>query len=106
MDITNSINYIKLSKFLFKPTLIFLGVIFLLSLAQIVSLYFVYIPKYIVFFHDHLNEENLSILNDAMNKIVINISVWVFILLILNIVLINFLQSAKKLIKDIDEIKN
>jgi len=64
------------------------GMVFFVLLVKLIIYYFVYIPEHLEYFKDLLNEEQLKILGDAMNKIIFDVGAIVLVLLIINIMLI------------------
>lgn len=104
MNLSENSDYIKVSKFLLKPIFIFFVMICVIVTLEVASLYFVFVPKVINSFQGEFSFEQSFALKNAMNQIIMNMSVWLIVLLVINAFLIKIVHNAKNLVKGIDKL--
>lgn len=95
---TNSIEnkyYKKLASLSLTQLVIFLALILLVTTANIIAVYVVYIPDLLKPLQ-HLPSTSLASLESGLRKIVLNLSLWLFVLFIVNAALIYLVWCAKK----------
>jgi len=72
-----------------------IGIVFCVLFIKLIIYYFAYIPEHLEYYKGLLNEEQLKILGNAMNKIIFDVGAIVLVLLIINIMLIKQLFKIK-----------
>lgn len=102
MNILENPNFIKVSRFMIKPVWVFLGFVFVVFVMNVTIIYSISIPKYMSLIQSVLTDKELSIIEDLINKLIINIGMWAVVLFVFCIFLVFSLRDAKKLVKDIE----
>lgn len=84
------------SDFMNRVYVYVIGMVFLVLFIKLFIYYFSYIPDHLELYKDLMSKEQLINLGNVMNKIVYDIGVIVFVLLIVNVVLISYLYKVTK----------
>jgi len=95
-------DYAKLAKLSLNQLTAFLILVFVIVVANVVLIYLIYIPNLLEPI-DHLQPTTLASLESGFGKIIINLSVWLFVLFLVNMSLIRHVRNAKCLLRKMNE---
>lgn len=102
LDLKANPYYRRLSKLILWPLVILVVIVLLMVAANILILYFKYIPEILIPVEKYLTNEQLLSMQQAIGKIVENLSLWLFILMTTNISLIYIIWNVKKFLADLE----
>ena len=102
IDISQNPHYKRLNKLLLWPLVAFIGLIPVI----VISLIFLFYSKYVSELPALLGEQSLSpeiltFVISGIDKIIVNLSIWIFVLFVMNILLIYVIWNVKKLLIDL-----
>ncbi|VAW96916.1 hypothetical protein MNBD_GAMMA22-1249 [hydrothermal vent metagenome] len=103
MNLSTCKNYKLISELPLKYLIMFIFIVLSLYMAINITLLYVLIPDVLNLVQENINDVQLMILKNAMNKILLNSSFGTMMLFILNVLMIILLLKAKKLILEIDK---
>ncbi len=94
-------GYTQLTKLSLHQLVAFLALVFVIVVVNIVLMYTIYVPSLLEPLH-HLQPTTLSSLEAGFGKIILNLTVWLFVLFLVNASLVRHVWNAKKLLSRID----
>ena len=102
LDITQTDSYKRLDKLLLWPLIGFIGLVLVIVISLIYLIYLKHVPELMAFLMEQsLSTEALIFLESGINKIIVNLSIWIFILLLVNVLLVYVTWNTKKLLADL-----
>ncbi len=102
LDVTQTPYYKRLDKLLLWPLVGFIGLILVIVISLICLFYLKYVPELLALLMEQsLSPEILMFIESGINKIIVNLSVWIFVLFLMNILLVYVTWNVKKLLVDL-----
>ena len=98
MDMNQSIYYRRLSKLSLWPLVAAVGLASFAVVSHIVVYYFKHVPDVMPSVEESASPEVIASFLHAVNKIIISMSIWIFVLIILNAAFIYVVWNVKKLL--------
>lgn len=98
--------YKRLSKLMLWPIVALVGLVFVMLISHVLILYLIYIPTILTPIAQHLSPEQLVFMSESIEKIIENLSLWLFILMTANILLIYVILNVKKFLADLEGERN
>jgi hypothetical protein len=93
--------YQTLAKLPLWPVIGLICMVVVIVTSQIVVFYFRYIPALLAPAEQSLSPEILAFLSAGMHRIIVNLSVWVFVLVMVNVALIYVIGKIKRLCNEL-----
>lgn len=100
-DVMQSRRFNRISKLALWPLVAATSLISIIVVSQLVVFYFKYIPEILTLAAHSSPRETVIIIESGFHKIVLNLSVWIFVLLLVNSSMIYLIWNAKKVFRDI-----
>ena len=106
LDIKQNVYYRRLAKLALWPLVGFIGLIFVIVVSQILLFYLKYTPELLMPISQSLSPEMVVLIASGINRIIVNLSIWIFVLFVMNILLVYVIWNVKKLVVSLRERKS
>ena len=100
-DMKLSKYYKRLDRLMLWPLVSIIALLLVIVVSQIMIFYLKYIPELLGPTEQFLSPEMLAFITTGIEKIIFNLSIWLFVLFIMNILLIYVIWNVKKLLVDL-----
>ncbi len=101
VNITQNPYYKRLDKLLLWPLVIFIGLIPVIVISLIFLFYSKYVSElFVLLTGQSLSPEILTFIESGIDKIIVNLSVWIFASFSMNVLLVYVIWNVKKLFVD------
>lgn len=102
LNITQTSYYKRLDKLLLWPLVAYISLIPVFFIFQIYLFYSKYLSEIIALLMEQsLSPEMITFVESGIHKIIINLSVWIFVLFVMNIMLVYVIWNVRKLLVEV-----
>ena len=102
LNLTHNIYYRRLANVALWPAFAFLGIFPVIVVSVIFAFYLKYVPNLLVSMQQLVPPKMLVSLETGIYKIIVYLSVWIFVSFVINVALVYVAWNIKKLLRDLD----